>query len=208
MNLYNYAVHYLKEHTKNSDGSVMLTDSVLKSYFEVHKASSLDEAFMRGVASINDADKRSLGNSILYRNPERKAVIDKVLCDLSLQAVREKYTDNVEKLWHDLCSAVVAEAKPNGAWYRFAKNIISIVNFLSEFNDIEELYALLENAVSTEDKIKLADYIASKIDLWGFIMANNWIKDMGMTCFCKPDSHVTAIIDGIYQTGTGEKMFL
>ena len=207
MNLYDYAVKYLKEHTKDSDGSVLLTDSVLDSYFEVHKASSLDEAFSRGVASINDADKRSLANPISSR--KRKAVIDKVLCDLSLQEVRKKYNGNFEKLWHDLCNAVGAEVKPNNAWYKFAKNIISIVNFLSEFNDIDDLYALLENAVSEEDKIKLANYIASKIDWWGFPMANNWIKDMGMTDFSKPDRHVTAIIDDIYQTGeNSENVFM
>ncbi|MDE6679376.1 MAG: hypothetical protein K2K02_10095 [Ruminococcus sp.] len=82
------------------------------------------------------------------------------------------------------------------------------MKFLSESNDIDELYALLENAVSFEDKIKLENYIASKIDWWGFTMANNWIKDMGMTSFCKPDQHVTAIIDGIYKTETDEKNVL
>ena len=36
-------------------------------------------------------------------------------------------------------------------------------------------------------------------------MTSNWIKDMGVTGYCKPDQHLLAIIDGIYQTGSHEK---
>lgn len=61
MNLYDYAVSYLKEQTGN-----LVDDSVLNDYFKVSKAVSLDEAFERGVASVNDNNKRTMANSIYY----------------------------------------------------------------------------------------------------------------------------------------------
>ena len=201
MNLYDYAVSYLKEQTGN-----LVDDSVLNDYFKVSKAVSLDEAFERGVASVNDNNKRTMANSIAYFNPARKAVIDKVLCDLKLDEVVKKYGDDVERLWHDLCSQCVNSTQIiGGAWYKFAKNIITLALYLSQFRDIDELYAEFEKAVSSEEKIKLINTVSVQVSQWGFAMASNWIKDMGMTGYCKPDQHVRAIIDGIYQTGEDEK---
>lgn len=201
MNLYDYAVSYLKEQTGN-----LVDDSVLNDYFKVSKAVSLDEAFERGVASVNDNNKRTMANSIAYFNPARKAVIDKVLCDLKLYEMVKKYGDDVEKLWHDLCSQCVNSTQIiGGAWYKFAKNIITLALYLSQFRDIDELYAEFEKAVSSEEKIKLINTVSVQVSQWGFAMASNWIKDMGMTGYCKPDQHVRAIIDGIYQTGEDEK---
>lgn len=201
MNLYDYAVYYLKKHT------VGLTDSILNEYFKVNKAESLDEAFKRGVASVNDNNRRTMANPIAYFKPDRKAAIDKVLCGLSLNAVRAKYGDDVNKLWNDFCTQVVpnSEQSPRGAWYKFAENIITLVAYLSEFRDIDELYAVFEKAQSVEEKINLINTVSAKVKWWGFAMASNWIKDMGMTEFCKPDQHVRAIINGIYQTGENEK---
>lgn len=201
MNLYDFSVDYLKKHTTG------LTDSVLDGYFKVSKVSSLDKAFERGVASVNDNNKKTMANPIAYFRPARKAAIDKVLCGFKLESVRKKYGDDVEKLWKDLCNQCVpdSEQSPNGAWYRFAKNIITLAAYLSEFRDIDELYAVFEKADSPEEKIQLVDTVSSRVAQWGFAMASNWIKDIGLTGYCKPDRHICAIIDGIYQTGDDEK---
>lgn len=200
MNLYEYAVDYLKKHTEG------LNDSVLKEYFKVNRASSLDEAFKRGVASVNDNNKRSMANPIAYFKPARKVAIDKVLCGLNLNAVREKYGNDVNRLWNDLCNeANIPDSKRNGAWHKFAENIITLAAYLSGFKDIDELYAVFKKADSVEEKIELVNTVSARVAQWGFAMASNWIKDMGMTGYCKPDQHVRAIIDGIYQTGQNEK---
>lgn len=202
MNLYDYAVSYLKEHTKN-----LVNDAVLDDYFEVHKASSLDEAFKRGVVSVNDNNKRTMANPIAYFRPEHKAAIDTILCNFKLNTVRAKYGNDVEELWKDLCSQCVpdSEQSPKGAWYKFARNIITLGAYLSEFSDIDELYQEFEKAESPEEKIKLVNKVSAQVSQWGFAMASNWIKDMGMTGYCKPDQHIRAIIDGIYQTGDNMK---
>ncbi len=201
MNLYEYAVDYLKNHTEG------LTDSILNEYFKVNKVSSLDEAFRRGVASVVDSNRKTMANPIAYFKPNRKAAIDDVLCGFGLNAMRTKYGDDVNKLWNDFCTQVVpdSEQSPRGAWYKFAENIITLMAYLSGFKDIDDLYAVFGNAKDVNAKIKLINTVSAKVRWWGFAMASNWIKDMGMIGFCKPDQHVRAIIDGIYQTGQEEK---
>lgn len=199
MNLYEYAVDYLKKHT---DG---LTDSILEEYLKVNKADSLDEAFSRGVASVVDTSKQFMANAISYSDPQRKTAIDNVLCGLNLKKFRKKYGNDVDRLFNDLCNAVNVPANPKGAWYKFAKNIITFADYLSEFKDIGDLYSAFDNAKDVNAKIKLVNTVSARISQWGFAMASNWLKDMGMTGFCKPDRHVLAIIDGIYQTGQNEK---
>lgn len=201
MNLYNFSVDYLKEHAKG------LTDSVLDDYFKVYKASSLDEAFERGVVSVNDNNKRTMANPIAYFRPERKSAIDKVLCDFRLESFLEKYENDVDKLFDDLCSQCVPDSEQSrkGAWYKFAENIITLTEYLSRFRDIDELYKMFEKADSAEEKTELVNTISAKVKYWGFTMTSNWIKDMGIMGFCKPDRHVCAIINGIYQTGKNEK---
>lgn len=159
LNLYDYAVSYLKEQTGN-----MVDDAVLADYFEVSKAKSLDEAFARGVASVIDANKPNMANPIAYFKPERKTAIDKILCDLKLDAVVKKYGNNVEKLWHDLCSQCVNSTQIiGGAWYKFAKNIITLAAYLSKFSDIDELYDEFEKAVTPEEKIKLVNAVSAQV---------------------------------------------
>lgn len=189
MNLYDFAVDYLKKHT------VGLTDSILDEYFKVDKASSLDEAFKRGVVSLSND------------NGLRTAAIDKMLCGLSLKAVSEKYGGKIAELCTDLCSAADvrdSERSVKHEYYKFAGSIIKLAEYLSEFRDIDELYAVFEKADSLEEKVKLIKTVSKRVLIFvypskaRFPKASNLIKNMGMTGYCNPDCYMCLSIYYIY----------
>lgn len=202
--LYQDAYQYLKDHSKG------LTNNILEKYLECHKLESLDEVFAIAVGFVNDwyCVKR---NIILY-DKNNINIIKDLLHQCNLQYCIHTYTNNAEKFYNDL----LKNLKLKNAGDTFTQKVIKIyVNvicsmsaFLSQFPDVQAMYNYFEKFKKSFEKIELIYEIqnASKQkryrqencnnEGWGFHLTANWLKDIGMQDYCKPDTHVKKFVIG------------
>lgn len=82
----------------------------------------------------------------------------------------------------------------NNSWYKFSRNICEIASYISQYNSIDEMMEYFETPSNANERIELVKKIESKgIFLWKFKMVCNWLKDIGVTGFSKPDNVLTYI---------------
>lgn len=204
MNLFSIGIQYLKANIPclNDDQNWHEFESF---YFSKPIYSSLENAFFE---IPNSMYSQRRGKYIQYAKNE--ATIMRVLhgdsskrtCDYKY--VNQKYGDDYQKLVNDLQKEIgfkIINKNPNqNSWVIFAKSVCSAAAFLSQFNNYESLVSYCTKESPTE-RLEVANRIL-KVRGAGcneLVMTLNWLKDIGMPGYIKPDIHLCRIISGVFK---------
>lgn len=198
--LYVYMFQYLFE---NSDG---LTPEVLDLYLECPRMDSLDRVFSLVVRFIPDWYKPKR-NVFLY-DANYATLISETLHSNSLNYFRDTYSDHPDKLYNELITGISFKSPDSGFTQKVVKTYVSILcgmsEYLSRFSSAEDMYAYFDTFDTADKKILLIHEIQKAShgsgysrEGWGFKLAANWLKDIGMQDYCKPDTHVTHFVKGL-----------
>lgn len=179
-------------------------------YLAERKIHSLEDAFEVAVRSVND--QTYLGGVIGYGNGEEGSkgqIIKHCLFNLDYKKVYAVYgngkTDNrYEELYRCFREAIESngEDSEDNSWKKYAKNVCGIAAYISRFDSAEDMLTYFNRAKNVDERIALADEISSEIPQWGFKMACNWLKDIGISGFAKPDTVLSYIFTNL---GLAEK---
>ena len=204
MNLYNIGVQYLKENIPCLNNDENWREYVA-SYFAKPDYSSLDNVFFE---IPNSMYSQRRGKYIRYSDNE--AAIMKILhgnsgkktCDF--RYIHTQYDGNYHMLVDDLQKDIgfkIKNKNPNqNSWVIFAKSMCSAATFLSQFSNYESLAAYCSKR-SPIERLKVADEILEQRGAGcnQLVMTLNWLKDIGMPGYIKPDMHLCRIIVGIFK---------
>ena len=204
MNLFNIGIQYLKANIPclNDDQNWHEFESF---YFKKPSYSSLENAFFE-VSNSMYSQRR--GKYIQY--PINEAAILKTLhgdsskrtCDFKY--VIRQYGDDYQKLVSDLQKVIgfrIENDNPNrNSWVIFAKSICSAAAFLSQFKNYDDLISYCTKE-SLTDRLEVADKILKQRGAGcnKLVMTLNWLKDIGMPGYIKPDIHLCRIITGVFK---------
>ncbi len=204
MNLYNIGVQYLKENIpclNKTENWCKFIDF----YFSKPDYSSLDNVFFE---IPNSMYSQRRGKYIQYPNNEDAIMkilhgnSNKRICDF--QYIHAQYGDNYQRLVDDLQKEIgfkINNKNPNlNSWVIFAKSICSAAAFLSQFHNYESLAACCSKESPTE-RLEVADEILKQRGAGcnQLVMTLNWLKDIGMPGYIKPDIHLCRIIIGVFK---------
>ena len=204
MNLYRIGIQYLKENIpclNNEDNWCKFVDF----YFSKPIYSSLENAFFE---IPNSMYSQRRGKYIKY--PKNEALIMKILhgdsnkrtCDYKY--ICKNYSDDSQRLVDDLQKEIgfkIENDNPNlNSWVIFAKSICNAAIFLSQFNDYNSLVKYCTKE-SPSDRLEVADNILKQRGAGcnQLVMTLNWLKDIGMPGYLKPDLHLCRIIVGVFK---------
>lgn len=204
MNIFNTGIQYLKENipclTNNENWH-----NFESFYFTKPDYSSLENAFFE---IPNSMYSQRRGKFLRYAVNE--ASILKILhgdavkktCDFKY--IYQKYGNDYQKLVSDLKKEIGFEIKndnPNmNSWVVFSKSICNSAIFMSQFKDFNGLVSYCTKETPAE-RLDVADKILKQQGAGSkeLIMTLNWLKDIGIPGYCKPDLHLCRIITGIFK---------
>ena len=182
-------------------------------YLAERKIHSLEDAFEVAVRSIND--QTVLGGVIGYGDGEEGSngqIIKRCLFDLDYKKVYAFYgngkTDNrFKELYRSFRDAIKSngEDNENNSWHKYAKNVCGIAAYISDFDSVEDMLGYFNRSQTAAERIALAEDIATKTPYWSFKMACNWLKDIGISGFAKPDSVLSFIFTELNLAENDEK---
>lgn len=182
--IYKKALEYLWEHSQG------LTQEILDTYLDDKRKTTLNEVFEVAVYSFRDWNPQ-FGKSGIK---EHKEEIEALFNGFDLQY----FNQNIGTLPDDELDALFKKAfgGSNNAYKKVKENVCCTAKFLSEFKNVIELYAYLDSFDSTkeDERNKLIRIIADRVKWWGAALVPNWLKDIGMSNYSKPDDHVKFII--------------
>lgn len=198
--IYNEAYKYLIDH---ADG---LTSDILDTYLVSSKLDSLDQVFSVAVNFVVDWYKPKR-KRLLY-DDHNLSIIREILHEADLQYVCDTYSNAPSKLYDVMIERLVFNSTEDAFTQKVVKIYVNVVcgmaKYLSQFKDIKSMYDYFEQYQICKEKIMLLrEIMAASKQLcykhencnnegWGFALASNWLKDIGMHDYCKPDVHVKA----------------
>lgn len=129
--------------------------------------------------------------------------LSSVLCEFDHLRVSKKYND-----WADLFDAIVeSDYKPPGRmvrgnnkshWVIYCKAIISIAEFLSAYETLDEFQTFVDGFLTNEQsKLALPLLLSEEIFGFGFALACDFLKENVSPQFIKPDTHINDIAQGL-----------
>lgn len=185
--VYKKAIEYLWE---KSEG---LTQEMLDTYLDDKRKSTMNEVFQVAVYSFRDWNPQ-FGKSGIT---EHKEEIESLFKDFDVY----HFNQNISTLPEDELDELFKRAfkGSNDAYKKVKENVCCTAKFLSEFKNSAEMYAYFDSFDSTkkEERDKLIQTIANRIKWWGVALVANWLKDIGMSNYSKPDEHVVYIISNL-----------
>ena len=189
---YNKAVEYLLSFEK-------INDEILKLHLDewkTRKPKSIKELF---IAFLGHAQNRQgMPNSIGNINN-----LSPMLFDFEHKKVNEEY-----KNWEEIFDAIYESSySPPGRmvktnnkshWVVYCQAIISISNFLSRYETIEEFDKFINGFLTNEQsKLALPLLLKEEIFGFGFALACDFLKENVSPEFIKPDTHINDIAQGL-----------
>lgn len=153
---------------------------------------SLNEAFEIAVRSVRDITVT--GGVIHY--DDNYMIIKECLFDFDYKQVLAEYGNGKDDRYNTLYNRFFEKIHPQGekSWKLFSRNICGVAEYLSQFDSIDEMFFILNKPQNADERIQLARSIEScNITLWKYKMVCNWLKDIGVNGFTKPDSVLSYI---------------
>lgn len=196
--IYQFAGEYLRKHAHG------LTDSILEEYFFNPQKKDLDEAFGVVISSAVDWHKPKARN-IAYWEEERGAAIEKTVGNHSISYVLNTFKNDPNTLYSAFKKSLSLDNRQFTAdvWISYANCICGMALYLSHFKNTEEMYTYFNTFKTSKEKIKLINEISRHSHIlktkygWGFALTANWLKDIGMMDYCKPDIQVTKCLNSL-----------
>lgn len=185
--IYKKAIDYLFEHSQG------LTQEILDSYLDDKRKTTMNEVFEVAVYSFRDWNPQ-FGKSGIT---EHKEEIEALFKDFDLNY----FTNNILTLSDNELDVLFKKAfgGSNNAYKKVKENVCCTAKFLSEYKNVTEMYAHFDSFDSTkkDERNKLISLIERKVKWWGPALVANWLKDIGMTNYSKPDDHIKFIITNL-----------
>ena len=210
MNIYELCIQYLKENVPSLNDE-QNWNQFEKLYFAKPNYSCLENVFFE---IPNSMYSQRRGMYIKYSVNESAILTilhgDSVQKTCEYQYVSKTYGKDFMKLVEDLQKAIgfqILNDNPNrNSWVIFAKSICDSALFLSKYTSYDDLvaYCVKDNPA---DRFDIAKKIARQrgAGCSSVIMTLNWLKDIGIEGYCKPDIHLCRIITGIFKDEFLEK---
>lgn len=173
-------------------------------YLTVPQIHSLEEAFEVAVRSVRDI---TVTGSVIHYD-DNYATIKACLFDFDYKRVCTEYGNGKDKQYKTLLNRFVERINPKGetSWDRFSRNICGVAYYLTQFDSVTELLDALNKPQNADDRIRLAKEIVSRnITLWQFKMVCNWLKDIGVAGFTKPDNVLSYIFTELHLADQGDE---
>lgn len=209
--IYQDAFQYLREHSKG------LTDEILATYMDCTRVNSLDRAF-EGVVNFVVDNYQTHKQVIIYNDNNNLDRIKKTFKQCDLNYFLETYAKAPDKLYNELYNTLTLR----NAESDFSKWVLSIyvrvlcgmAKYLSRFQDAAALYQHIDTYVTIDQKIEMINEVIAashavkfckgRNQAWGFALAANWLKDLGLEDYCKPDTHVKDFAKGLQICASGD----
>lgn len=164
----------------------------------------MDEAFGVVVSSAVDWHKPKAHN-IAYWDKSRSTVIERVVGNHSLLYVLDTFKNNPQSLYLEFKKNISLDNTQftTDVWLSYANCICGMARYLSQFKNREEMYTYFDTFKTSKEKIKLINEISRQSHIiktkygWGFALTANWLKDIGMLDYCKPDIQVTNCLNSL-----------
>ena len=125
-----------------------------------------------------------------------------ILHDFNPYKVYKQYGSNIERFMNDLAvvfpEKTIDPARPRSAWFGYARGILSIARFLSDFTEEEFLDYIGTFISNPKTFIALPMVLGREIYGFGFALACNFLKEAGYKQYGKPDVH---LMDVFYDGG-------
>ncbi|WP_294483865.1 hypothetical protein [uncultured Ruminococcus sp.] len=194
--IYIEATNYLYQH------AIGLTESVLEEYFVNPRKKALNEAFGVVISSAEDWHKPKARN-IKYK--ERWNDIEKVVGNHKLSYVINTFEGDPQKLYSAFTKNISLDSKQftKDVWLSYANSICGMAQYLSKFKNTEDMYNYFDKFQTPSEKNKLINEVSQQSRIiktkwsWGFALSANWLKDIGMIDYCKPDIQVTNCLNSL-----------
>lgn len=185
--IYKSAIEYLWEHSQG------LTQEIFETYLNDKRKTTMNEVFQVAVFSFRDWNPQ-FGKSGISEHTEE---IESLFKDYNIQY----FNQNIRTLPDDELDALFKKAfgGSNNAYKKVKENVCCTAKYLSGFKNVTEMYAYFDSFDSTKEveRNKLIGIIAGKVKWWGPALVPNWLKDIGMSNYSKPDDHVKFIISNL-----------
>lgn len=191
---YAFSFNYLRSQTQPLIDEGKLTEQDLLEYTtktDVHnKDYSLRDALRMLIICLQDY--QSMPNVINYHAREQQ--INEILFDLDCEQIAEKWTG--ETLYHRFCEEFTVSNvdSPRNSWLKFSRGIVSAAQFMTMFKskaEFTEFLACFSYNEHTQEALPLL--LSAKIFGIQFALACNWIKELGLTEYPKPDIHMIKV---------------
>lgn len=189
--LYEYAYGYLVSKIGQSTLEQKLN------HYRYHKAETMEDLFWYMLNSLtNKVGMRATIGDI-------DVLGDYLFCFNPYQCYKH-YQDNWEKLFRkiqDNCTppGPMNIKNKNSYWVIFCKGILSGAEFLSQFESYDSFDKFVNSYTLNDLSIAaLPILLDQEVFGMGFPIACDWLKEIGYSNYCKPDTHTVAIL---YETG-------
>jgi len=139
---------------------------------------------------------QSMPNTINYT--KNKDIIDKILCEYDYKKILKKY--NVDLLYEEFKNNITFNnntSKKNN-WYKWTSSIIDSAEFISQFETIDDFKNYI-NCFSYNELTKLALPFSISIEIKGigYAIACDFLKEIGLEEYCKPDTHIIDVLSKV-----------
>jgi len=192
--IYNCAKKFLYENTPSE-----VTEEIIESYLSYLKKPdtsnwTIEQIFLRFLESAQNANMKAgvIGGSI--NGVEN---LKSVLFDFNPKKVYGIFQNSEE-----LLDEIINKLNPNGVirrteksiWPKYCKTIISMSNFLSQFQNAEDFFKWADYFYNDKRSISALPMILSEeIYGIGFSLACDFLKELGYINYGKPDVHIKDI---------------
>jgi hypothetical protein len=173
-------------------------EEYLKEYERQQKFESIEAIYQRFLEAAINAN---MTPSVILGGIGKVENLGVVLYNFHPASVIEKYSSNWDVLDEiERCLKPRGEIRrtPRSIWPRYCRTILSAANFLLHFDSAGEFYEWID--IFNKDEITrpaLALLIGCEVYGFGFVLACDFIKDLGYKEFAKPDVQIKNIFTGL-----------
>jgi hypothetical protein len=164
-------------------------------HYRYHKADTMDDLFWYMLNSlINKVGMRATIGDI--------DVLGDYLFNFDPYQTHAHYQDNWKKLFKRIQvdytpPGPMNEKNKNSYWVIFTKGILSGAEFLSQFESYEGFDEFVNSFAFNDISIgALPILLDQEVYGMGFPIACDWLKEIGYSNYCKPDTHTIDILFG------------
>ena len=166
-------------------------------HYRYHKADTMEDLFWYMLNSLtNKVGMRATIGDI--------DDLGSYLFDFDPYQTHTHYQDNWEKLFKEIQNnytppGPMNKKNKNSFWVIFCKGILSGAEFLSQFESYDAFDEFVNGFAFNDISIgALSILLDQEVYGMGFPIANDWLKEIGYSNYCKPDTHTIAIL---HETG-------
>lgn len=129
---------------------------------------------------------------------KNKPELMKILFDFNVHSILRVYTK--ESLFEKFKERFIIKnvESPSNLWRKYAESIISACEFMKDFSDEKEFDEFVNIfMVNEKSRAALPLLMAQEIKGLGFVLACNFLKELGYTKYSKPDVHLIDVFNAL-----------